>query len=91
MKSRKFFYQNDQREKLYKIGYVKIFSETFVFFVVDYPWNYPEYSMITFEHVAILLVYRYFFGTGVTVYLSYSGLYMKIDISFSLSKDNYVR
>ena len=41
MKTRKFIYQSDQRENLYKIGYAKIFSENFVFFVVDYPWKYP--------------------------------------------------
>ena len=32
----KFIYQNDQREKLYKIEYVKIFLGALVFFVVDY-------------------------------------------------------
>jgi hypothetical protein len=28
---KKAFYRNDQHNNLYKIGYVKIFSETFVF------------------------------------------------------------
>ena len=42
MKLRNFFYQNAQHGILYQIGYVKIFFETFVFFAVDYPWNYPS-------------------------------------------------
>jgi hypothetical protein len=37
MKFKKIFHQNDQREELYKLGYVKTFSEIFVFFVVEYP------------------------------------------------------
>ena len=41
VKSGIFFYQNDQQEKLYKLRCVKKNSETLVFFVVDFPWNYP--------------------------------------------------
>jgi len=43
VKSGIFFYQNDQQEKLYKLRCVKKNSETLVFFVVDFPWNYPSY------------------------------------------------
>jgi hypothetical protein len=31
----KFFYQNDQRKKLYKGEFVNKLSETFLFFVID--------------------------------------------------------
>jgi hypothetical protein len=36
MKIGKGFYQNDQQKKLYKIGFVKKFSEIFVFFAVEH-------------------------------------------------------
>jgi hypothetical protein len=40
-----FFFQNDQRNKLYKMVYDSIFLKTRVLFVVDFPWNYPYMLM----------------------------------------------
>ncbi len=80
MKSKIFFYQNDQREELYKLWYIKTFSEIFVFFVVEYPWNYP--SIITETKCIVML--RFYNPVMVIYFLDHNLIRGTLFISYFL-------
>jgi hypothetical protein len=57
MKFEKFFYQNDQRKKLYKVWYEREFSEYFVIF----GWLRMELSCyIEYENLCISMLSMHF-------------------------------